>query len=122
MNDDFARTIVPQQMNNARISADAFIEAHNAGTALLLDIRVPMETAVWDFNFGLKIPANELPERLGELPRDKTLVVACPMTDRSNMAYSYLFSNGFDAKYLQGGLLGLVDRLKGGKAKDIHIQ
>ena len=88
---------------------------------MLVDVRVPMETAVWGVSFGLRLPANELPERLHELPTDKTLVVACPMTDRSNMAYSYLVTKGFDVKYLQGGLLGLVDRLKGGRAKDIHL-
>jgi len=120
-NDEFAKNIIPQKMGNARMSADAFIEAHNAGKAVLVDVRVPMETAVWSVNFGIKLPANELPQRLDELPTDKTLVVACPMTDRSNMAYSYLVTRGFDVKYLQGGLLGLVDRLKGGRAKDIQI-
>lgn len=123
MNDlnQFAKTIVPQKMPQARMSADAFIEAWNAGKAELVDIRVPSEVAVWQLNFGLKIPANELPERLDELPRDKILVVACPMTDRSNMARAYLVNQGFDARYLQGGLLGLMDRLKGGKAGDIRL-
>ena len=119
--DEFAKNIVPQKMGNARMSADAFIEAHNADDAVLVDIRLPMETAVWSVNFGIQLPANELPERLDELPKDKTIVVACPMTDRSNMAYSYLVNKGFNVKYLQGGLLGLVDRLKGGMAKDIKI-
>jgi rhodanese-related sulfurtransferase len=121
LSDAFAQSIVPKEMGKARFSADEFIAAYNAGTAELVDIRVPMETAVWQFNFGLKIPANELPERLDELPRDKTIVVACPLTDRSNMARSYLLSKGFDVRYLQGGLLGLVDRLKGGMAKDITL-
>ena len=119
--DEFAKNIVPQKMNNARVSVDAFVEAHNAGNAVLVDIRLPMETAVWSINFGIQLPANELPDRLNELPKDKTIVVACPMTDRSNMAYSYLVNKGFDVKYLQGGLLGLVDRLKGGRAKDISL-
>lgn len=119
--DELARNIVPQKMGQARISADAFIEEHNAGKAVLVDIRLPMETAVWKLGFGLEIPANELPDRLQELPTDKTLVVACPMTDRSNMAYSYLAGKGFDVRYLQGGLLGLMDRLKGGRASDIQL-
>ncbi len=118
--DDFAASIVPAQMSNARISIDAFITAYNSGEAELVDIRVPEETAVWQFNLGLQIPANELPARLNELPKDKLLVVACPLTDRSNMARSYLVTQGFNAKYLQGGLLGLVDRLKGAAAQDIR--
>lgn len=119
--DAFSRTIIPQEMPNARISMDDFIKAYNAQEAELLDIRIPMETAVWQLNFGLKIPANELPEKLEQLPKDKLIVVACPMTDRSNMARSYLLSKGFNVKYLQGGLLGLMDRLKGGRARDIRI-
>ncbi len=118
---DFARNITPKAMKNARISADAFIEAYNDGTAEFIDVRVPTETAVWQMNFGLKIPANELPERLEDLPKDKLLVIACPYAERSSMAYTYLSSQGFHARYLEGGLLGLVDRLKGGGAKDIHL-
>ncbi len=119
---EFAKTIVPQEMPKAKISIEDFIDAHNKGEAELVDIRIPMETAVWQLNFGLKIPANELPERLNELPKDKLIVVACPMTARSNMARSYLVSQGYNnVKYLQGGLLGLMDHLKGGKAKIIHI-
>jgi rhodanese-related sulfurtransferase len=113
--DDFAKTIVPKEMGNSRLNAEAFIKAFNAGEAELVDIRVPMEIAVWQVNFGMKIPANEL-------PKDKTLVLACPMSDRSNMARSYLLSKGYDAKYLQGGLLGLMDHLKGGMAKQIEIR
>ncbi|MCU7958519.1 MAG: rhodanese-like domain-containing protein [gamma proteobacterium symbiont of Bathyaustriella thionipta] len=108
-------------MKNMRISVNDFIAAWNSNKAELIDIRIPAEIRNWSLGFGLKIPANELPERLSELPRDKLLVVACPMTDRSNMARSYLASQGFSVKYLQGGLLSLMDRLKGGSAEDIIL-
>ena len=68
--DDLARHTVPEDMGQARIATEDFIRLYNAGEAELLDIRVPAETAVWQLNFGLRIPANELPERLGELPRE----------------------------------------------------
>ena len=118
---NYARDIAPKAMKKARISADGFIEAYNTGEAELVDIRMVSETAVWQVNFGIKIPAPDLPERLDELPKDKLLVVACPHSERSNMAYTYLLSQGFRVKYLEGGLLGLVDRLKGGRAKDIQL-
>ena len=121
-NTELARAIVPQQMPHVRISIDDFLAAYNAGEAELVDIRLPLETKVWTVNFGLKLPANELPERLSELPRDKLLVVACPMTDRSNMARTYLASQGFEVKYLQDGLLGLMNRLKGGAAKNVKLE
>ncbi len=119
--DELAREIVPSAMNNMRIEIDEFIELYNKKECEFVDIRVPMETKVWQVNFGLQIPANELPDRLGELPKDKLIVVACPKADRSNMARSWLAIQGFEVKYLSGGLLGLMDSLKGGLAKKIKI-
>jgi len=118
---EIARNIVPSEMGNMRIEADEFIALYNENKCELVDIRVPFETAVWQMNFGLQIPANELPDRLAELPNDRLLVVACPKADRSNMARTYLASKGFNVKYLAGGLLGLMDHLKGGKAKGIKL-
>jgi rhodanese-related sulfurtransferase len=117
----FPLNIVPSEMKNMRIDIEEFIDLYNKGEAELVDIRVPFETAVWQVNFGLKIPAPELPERLDELPKDKLIVVACPKSDRSNMAHTYLAQHGIEARYLQGGLLGLMDHLKGGLAKKIKI-
>ncbi len=118
---DFIKNVVPSEMKHMRIELDAFIELYNEDKCELVDIRVPMETKVWQVNFGLKIPAPELPERLDELPKDKLIVVACPKADRSNMARTWLASQGFEVKYLSGGLLGLMDSLKGGMAKKIKI-
>ncbi len=120
--DDLAAGIDPAQMGKAKIAIDAFIAAYNLGEAELIDIRVAEETAVWQVNIGLRIPAPELPTRLDELPKDKLLVVACPHTERSNMARSYLAAQGYNVKYLQGGLLALMDRLKGVGAQDICLE
>lgn len=107
-------------MGNMRIDIEEFIKLYNAGECELIDIRVPFEVARWQLNFGLKIPADELPDRLDELPENKLLVVACPGIDRSNVARTYLASRKFNVKYLQGGLLGLMTRLKGGLAKNLE--
>ena len=117
----FPMNIVPSEMKNMRIQIDEFIELYNKGEAELVDVRVPFETRVWQVNFGLQIPAPELPEHLEELPEDKLIVVACPHADRSNMARTYLASKGYNVKYLAGGLIGLMERLKGGKAKDLKL-
>ena len=117
----FPLNIVPSEMKNMRIDIEEFIELYNNGEAELVDVRVPFETKVWQLNFGLQIPAPELPERLNELPKDKLIVVACPKADRPNMARTYLASKGFEVKYLVGGLLGLMDHLKGGKAKELKL-
>lgn len=119
--ENLAKSIVPSEMKNIRIEIEEFIELYNKGEVQLVDIRMPFEAKVWQVNFALNIPAPELPERLGELDKDKLIVVACPHSDRSNMARVYLASQGFKVKYLVGGLLGLMERLKGGKAKDIKL-
>ncbi len=118
---EFIKNVTPKDMKNLRIEIEEFIKLYNEGKCELVDIRMPMETKVWQLNFGLKIPAPELPDRANELPKDKIIVVACPHSDRSNMARVWLSENGFEARYLVGGLLGLMERLKGGKAKDIEL-
>ena len=85
---------------------------------VLVDIRFKEEQAAWHMGFGLHIPLNELPKRLKELDRTKLIVTACPHKDRSALAMAYLKTQGFDVKYLEDGLLGLAELLRGDKARD----
>jgi rhodanese-related sulfurtransferase len=64
----------------------------------------------------LKIPLNELPGRLDELPKDKIIVTACPHKDRAIIAMTYLRSKGIKARYLTDGLIGLAENLRGDSA------
>ena len=86
---------------------------------VLVDIRFKEEHAAWHMGFGLHIPLNELPKRLKELDRTRLIVTACPHKDRSALAMVYLKTQGFDVKYLEDGLLGLAELLRGDKAKDL---
>ena len=81
--------------------------------AVLVDIRFKEEQQTWGGNFGLKIPLSELPKRLAELPKDKIIVAACPHKDRAIIAMVYLRTQGFQARYLTDGLLGLMENLRG---------
>jgi len=87
------------------------------GKAVLVDIRFAEEQQVWSMGFGLKIPLNQLPERLAELPKDKIIVTACPHKDRAIIAMTYLRSMGYNARYLTDGLIGLAENLRGDDAK-----
>ncbi len=51
------------------------------------------------------VPLNQLPERLGELARDRPVVVACRSGNRSAVAAGYLNRVGVDAYNLDGGLV-----------------
>ncbi|MGK2944548.1 MAG: rhodanese-like domain-containing protein [Desulfuromonadales bacterium] len=83
------------------------------GKAVLVDIRFAEEQLAWGTGFGLKIPLNELPRRLDELPRDKIIITACPHKDRATIAMVYLRTKGFDARNLSDGLIGLMENLRG---------
>lgn len=85
--------------------------------AVLVDIRFTEEQQAWGVGFGLKIPMNELPKRLEELPKDKIIITACPLKDRAIIAMLYLRTQGFQASYLTDGLLGLADYLRGDNAR-----
>ncbi len=119
--DKMVREFEIVDVKDMKIDIEDFIKIFNEGDAILLDVRMPVETAVWGVKFAIEIPYNELPDRLDELPKDKIIVCACPYDYRSNMAKEYLRFKGFNAKTLNGGLLGLTERLVLGKSKDINL-
>jgi len=119
--DEIVRNTTIKDVANMKIDASEFIELFNEKKAILLDIRYEFESSVWEISFATKIPYNELPDRLNELPKDKLIVTACPMEYRAIMAKEYLRFNGFNVKSLSGGLLNLMQTLKGGKAKQINL-
>jgi len=92
------------------------------GRAQLVDIRFAEEWAAWHLGFGLHIPLNTLPDRLHELDRDKLIITMCPHYDRAEIARLYLTLEGFESRYLNEGMLGLVDALRGDKARDLMLR
>lgn len=86
--------------------------------AVLIDIRFPEEYKVWSMGFSKNIPLNELPNRLDELPKDKLIITACPHNDRANIARMFLTLKGYNARYLNDGLLKTADFLRGDNAKE----
>jgi len=119
--DEMVRNTALKSVKPMKIDLETFIEKYNSGEAILLDIRMPFEVKVWGLSIAKNIPYNALPDRLEELPKDKMIVCACPHEYRASMAKEYLRYKGYDAKTLNGGLLALMERLKGGSAKDINL-
>lgn len=99
-----------------KANSKQLIDMLKEGKAVLVDIRFKEEQQAWGPSFGLKIPLNELPARLNELPKDKIIVTACPHKDRAAIAMTYLRSKGISARYLTDGLIGLSENLRGDKA------
>ena len=69
----------------------------------LLDVREPDEVEAWAYPIGVNIPLGQLAERMDEVPRDVTVVVACHMGGRSARAAEALSEAGWTAENLAGG-------------------
>jgi NADPH-dependent 2,4-dienoyl-CoA reductase/sulfur reductase-like enzyme/rhodanese-related sulfurtransferase len=76
-----------------------------AAEGFLLDVREPAELAVESVPGAVDIPIGELRARLGELPRDKEILVICRSGQRAYYATRMLLQNGFKARTLSGGML-----------------
>ena len=118
--DSFLTNFNYETRADMKIDSKRLIELLTQRKAVLIDIRFPEETRAWKMGFGHYIPLNELPKRLGEIPKDKLIVVACPHKDRSAIAMAYLRSNGYNARYLTDGLIGLAENLRGDAAKEFQ--
>lgn len=70
----------------------------------LLDVRTEPERAAAGYIEGsLNVPLNQLPQRMGELPGDKQLIVHCAGGYRSAIACSLLLQQGVSCMDLIGG-------------------
>jgi NADPH-dependent 2,4-dienoyl-CoA reductase/sulfur reductase-like enzyme/rhodanese-related sulfurtransferase len=75
------------------------------GGDLLLDVREGVELAVEGMPGAVHIPLGELRDRMGELPRDRTIHVLCRSGQRAYYATRLLIQHGFDARTRSGGML-----------------
>ncbi|MDD2781533.1 rhodanese-like domain-containing protein [Sulfuricurvum sp.] len=100
-------------------SAEA-MKLYASGEAVFIDIRFHEENALWNFPFMKSIPLNELPARLGEIDKSKTIITVCPHYDRAEIARLYLTMKGYKSRYLTDGLLGLAGYLRGDVAKETY--
>ncbi len=71
----------------------------------LLDVRNPPEIAAEPVEGAVNIPLPQLRARLGELPRDREILVICRSAQRAYYATRILLQNGFKARNLSGGMM-----------------
>ncbi|MDK2795436.1 MAG: hypothetical protein PWQ58_635 [Archaeoglobaceae archaeon] len=74
---------------------------------LIVDVRSEAEAKNFKVNLPntINIPLTELRNRVGELPRDKLVILACPLGLRAYEASRILISEGFkNVRVLEGGL------------------
>ena len=107
-----------KERQDMKIQMPELFELYAKGEAQIIDIRFNEEYEAWHIGFGDHIPLNELPDRLDEINKSKTIVTMCPHYDRAEIARLYLKLQGFNARYLNDGMLKVVDHLRGDKARD----
>ena len=116
--DEYLRDFDYDERKEMKINLKTLLEKYKNGEIELIDIRFNEEYEAWHVGIGKHIPLNELPNRLDEIDKNKIVVTMCPHYDRAEIARLFLKLKGFRAKYLTDGMLGLVDFLRGDKARD----
>lgn len=71
--------------------------------ALLVDVREPFEFAADHLEGAVNIPLGELRDRLGDLPRDRKLLLYCAIGERAYAGVRILVQHGYQASNLSGG-------------------
>jgi len=103
-----------------KISPEKFFEMEKG---FLLDVRSKEEVDSISINMrkhpnieSQNIPINEIPDRIHDVPKDKSIGIFCPANVRSAIVYAYLLSKGFsDVRIVDGGYSALTEALKPGK-------
>lgn len=87
------------------LNAEAFKEESVKYGAIIIDVREPGEFKSGFIPGARNIPLSQLSRRLGDIPRDKTLLLYCRSGMRSKNAAALLRKNGYsDLAHLQGGI------------------
>jgi rhodanese-related sulfurtransferase len=87
------------------VSLDQARAEHEAGKALLVDIREPDEHATGVAAGAKLLPMRQLGTRLAELPRDRPVLLICNTQNRSRATLDALREQGWtNLRYVNGGM------------------
>ncbi|ORU91879.1 MAG: rhodanese [Cycloclasticus sp. symbiont of Poecilosclerida sp. M] len=90
------KTITAAELSQLKVSTD---------DVLLLDVREPHEFEYCHIEGSTHMPMQSVPNRLSELPKNKTIVAICHHGMRSQQVAQFLLQNGFsDIVNLTGGV------------------
>jgi rhodanese-related sulfurtransferase len=79
-------------------------EAAHRADLHVLDVREPEEWRAGRIAGSQHLPLGQLRERLGDVPKDRTILTVCRHGNRSDAAARGLRTLGYTAENLQGGL------------------
>ncbi|HET7144035.1 MAG TPA: rhodanese-like domain-containing protein [Anaerolineales bacterium] len=88
----------------AEVSVDEAYALYQQPDVFVVDVREQTEWDEYHVPNTTLIPLTELQSRLGELPKDKKILVVCRSGNRSQQGRDILLSAGFNATSMTGGL------------------
>ena len=95
---------LPGSAQSSQVSLDQARAEHEAGNALLVDIREPEEHATGVVPGARLLPMRQLSARLAELPRDRPVLLICNTQNRSRATFDALRDRGWtNLRYVGGG-------------------
>ena len=78
------------------VSVDEALRLWQAKEAILIDVRTPAEYRDGHIPGVVNIPLAEIEKRLGEIPKDKKVVLICRTGNRSAQGTKFLRGKGFE--------------------------
>jgi rhodanese-related sulfurtransferase len=98
-----------------KISFEKMMELKKENKVFILDVRTKEENECLKLEFVKNIPTNEIPDRINEIPKDKTVVVFCSSATRATIVYVYLQLLGHnDVKILTNSISEIAGFFKPG--------
>jgi phage shock protein E len=98
-----AALLLFQRLRTRKAPASVVLEKIKSG-ARIIDVRSPQEFAGPSYPKAKNIPLDVLPSRMGDLPKDKPIVLYCASGARSAQAARMLKKAGFQDVVSAGGL------------------
>ena len=96
---------LPASAQGSSVSLDQARAEHEAGKALLVDIREPEEHATGVAPGARLLPLRQLSVRLAELPRDRSVLLICNTQNRSRSTFDALRERGWtNLRFVNGGM------------------
>ncbi|PKQ63037.1 sulfurtransferase [Labilibaculum filiforme] len=101
-----------------KMEVEQFLSAENT---VFLDVRAKEEQETVKLTLShhckvIEIPTNEIPTRINEIPKDKTIGIFCSAGVRATIIFVYLKSKGYkDVKIILGGYPPLMAAVMPGK-------
>jgi|LGOV01.1.fsa_nt_gb rhodanese-related sulfurtransferase len=121
--DDLLREFDLDYFGNGKhkISFEKMMELKKENKVFILDVRTKEESDCIKVAIANNIPTNEIPDRMNEIPKDKTVVVFCASATRATIIYVYLQLHGYnDVKILLDSISEIAGFFKPGYVLKNH--